>query len=127
MLAQTYVDRAATGVEMVAELAAERKSTKYSNLSFNLILQPLAVENLGAFRSWSSDFISALGHKISSVSGKERKTSFLFRNDSMQFFCITPSCPRTIRTNSHSSSVFIAFNPWELAYKGIKNNNNYCY
>jgi len=36
-LAQSYVDRAATGVGMVAELAAERKSMKYSNLPTNLI------------------------------------------------------------------------------------------
>jgi len=38
----------------------------------------IAVENLGAFSSSSSDFISALGHKTSSVSGEERETSFLF-------------------------------------------------
>jgi len=35
-------------------------------------------------------------------------------NDSVQFFCTTPSCPWTIGTNSHSSSVLIAFIPWEL-------------
>jgi len=52
-LAQSYVDRAATGVEMVAELAAEQKLIKYSNLSTNLIFQPIAVENLGAFSSSS--------------------------------------------------------------------------
>jgi len=65
---------------MVAELAAEQKLMKYSNLPTNLILQPIAVENLGAFSSSSSDFISALCHKISSVSGEERETSFLFRH-----------------------------------------------
>jgi len=64
---------------MVAELAAERKSIKYSNLPTNLIFQPIAVENLGACSSSSSDFISALVHKISSVSGEERETSFLFQ------------------------------------------------
>jgi len=50
-LAQSYIDRAATGVGMVAELAAERKLIKYSNLPTNLIFQPIAVENLGAQRS----------------------------------------------------------------------------
>jgi len=78
-LVQSYVDRAATSVGMVAELAAERKLMKYSNLPTNLIFQPVAVENLGAFSSSSSDFISALGHKISRVSGEERETSFLFQ------------------------------------------------
>jgi len=75
-LARSYVDRAATGVGIVAELAAERKLMKYSNLPTNLIFQPITVENLGAFSSSSSDFISALGHKTSSVSGEERETSF---------------------------------------------------
>jgi len=51
-------------------------------------------------------------------------------NDSMQFFCTTPSCSRTIRTNSHTSTIFIAFNPWELYTQGYLkkqkyNNNNY--
>jgi len=64
---------------MVAELAAERKLIKYSNLPTNLIFQPIAVENLEAFSSSSSDFISALGHKTSSVSGEEKETSFLFQ------------------------------------------------
>jgi len=111
----------------VSELAAERKLMKYSNLPTNLIFQPIAVENLGPFSSSSSDFISALGHRISSVSGEERETSFLHScssicllhcNDSMQFCCTTPSCPRTIRTDSHSSSVFIAFYLWELYTQG---------
>jgi len=56
---------------------------KYSNLPTNLIFQPIAVENLAAFSSSSSDFISALGHKISSVSGEERETSFLFQRPSV--------------------------------------------
>jgi len=76
---QSYVDRTATGVGMVAELAAERRLMKHSNLPTNLIFQPVAVENLGAFSSSSSDFISALGDKISSVSGEERETLFLFQ------------------------------------------------
>ena len=48
-LAQSYVDRAATGVGVVAEMAAERKLAKYSNLVSNFIFQPIAVENLSAF------------------------------------------------------------------------------
>jgi len=52
---------------------------KYSNLPTSLIFQPIAVENLEAFCSSSSDFISAFGHKTSSVSGEERETSFLFQ------------------------------------------------
>jgi len=42
-LARSYVDMAATFVGMVAELAAERKLIKCSNLQTNLIFQPIAV------------------------------------------------------------------------------------
>ena len=48
-LAQSYVDRASTGVGAVAEMAAERKLAKYSSLASNFIFQPTAVDNLGAF------------------------------------------------------------------------------
>jgi len=47
-LAQSFVDRAATGVGMVVEWAAERKLIKYTNLPTNLIFQPIAVEKLAS-------------------------------------------------------------------------------
>jgi len=66
---------------MVAELAAGQKLMKYSNLPTNLVFQSIAVVNLGAFSSSSSDFISALDHRISSVClASERETSFLFQH-----------------------------------------------
>ena len=71
--------RAATGVGAVAEMAAERKLAKYSNLASNFIVQPIAVENLGAFSLSTLDFLSDLGHKLSSFSGEERASSFLFQ------------------------------------------------
>jgi len=107
------------------ELADERKLMKYSNLPTNFIFQPIDVENLGAFSSSSSDFISALGHKISSVSGEERETSFLFQRLSvaLQLFNAVLQHdafdPRTIRTNSHTSTVFIAFNPLETIHSRV--------
>jgi len=84
---------------MVAELAAERKLMKYSNFPTNLIFQPIAVENLGAFSSLSSDFISALGHKTSSVSGEERETSFLFQ-------CLSVALQRFNAVLLHDTFVF---------------------
>jgi len=75
--------RAVTGVGMVAELATEQKLTKCSNLPTNLIFQPIAVENFRTFSSSPSDFISAFGHKISSVSGEVREASFLFQHVSV--------------------------------------------
>jgi len=33
------------------------------------------------------------------------------------------ACPRIIQTNSHSSTLFIAFSPWELYIQRYSNNN----
>ena len=64
----------------VAEMAAERrKLAKYSNLAFNVTFQPIAVKNLGAFSLSTSEFLSDLGHKLSSFSGAERASSCLFQ------------------------------------------------
>jgi len=120
------LDGLITGVGMVAELAAERKLMKYS-MPTNLIFQPIAVENLGAFSSLSSDFFTALHHKISSVSGEERETSFLCLyvvlwhcNNSMHFFCTTPLIPCRIRTNSYNSTVLLPLTIENYTPKRIK-------
>ena len=63
----------------VAEMAAERKLAKYSNLASNFIFQPIAVENLGAFNLSTLEFLSDLGQKLSSFSGEERASLFLFQ------------------------------------------------
>jgi len=68
-LAQSYVDKAATGVGAVAGMAAERKLAKYSNLASNFTFQPITVENLGAFSLSTFEFLSDVGHKLSSFSG----------------------------------------------------------
>jgi len=78
-LAQSYVDRAATGVGTVAEMAAERKAEKYHNLSSDHIFQPIAMENLGAFSSSSLEFLRELGRRLGSLSGEEREACFLFQ------------------------------------------------
>jgi len=53
---------------------------KYSNLASNFTFQPrpIAVENLGAFSLSTLEFLSDLGHKLSSFSGEERASSFFF-------------------------------------------------
>ena len=64
-------DRAATGVRAVAEMVAEWKLAKYSNLASNFTFQPIAVENLGAFSLSTLEFLSDLSHKLSSFPGEE--------------------------------------------------------
>jgi len=60
-------------------LSAERKLDKYFELEQNCIFQPIAVENLGALSTSASAFVSTIGRHISSLSGEERETAFLFQ------------------------------------------------
>ena len=41
---------------------------------------PIAFENLGAFSLLTLEFLSDLGHKLSSFSGEERASSFPFQH-----------------------------------------------
>jgi len=59
-------------VGAVAEMAAERKLAKYSNLAPKLTSQLIAVENPGAFSLSSLEFLSDLSHKLSSYSREQR-------------------------------------------------------
>jgi len=59
-------------VGAVADMAAERKLAKYSNLASDFTFSPIAVENLGAFSLSTLAFLSDLGHKLCSFSGEER-------------------------------------------------------
>ena len=75
-LAQSYIDRAATVVGAVAEMVAERK---LANLASNFTFHPIAVDSLSAFSMSTLEYLSDLGHKLSSFSGEERASSFLFQ------------------------------------------------
>ena len=66
-------------------MAAERKLAKYSNLASNFTFQPIAIENLGAFSLSTLEFLSDLGHKLSSFYGEEQGCGvliFLWDSDS---------------------------------------------
>jgi len=64
----------------VAEKAAQRKVEKYCRDAFpNYCFQPIAVKNLGAMNSSAVDFINTLGRRISSVSGEDKESAFLFQ------------------------------------------------
>ena len=66
-----------------AEQAAVRKINKYSVLSQSYLFQPIAVENTGVLNSSAIDFLNALGRRISSSSGEERESLFLFQRISI--------------------------------------------
>ena len=70
----------------VAELAATRKVAKYSALEDQYIFQPIAVESLGPMNCDARKFLADLGRRISSVSGDDRETTFLFQRISLLLF-----------------------------------------
>jgi len=62
-----------------AEMAASRKEEKYIDIEVRHIFQSIAMETLGVFSSSARQFLSSLGHRISSSSGEARETCFLFQ------------------------------------------------
>ena len=82
-LAGSYVDRAATGAGAVADLATVRKLEKYSSLTSQYIVQPVAVENLGVVSSSALQFLSELGRRMSVATDNPQETLFLFQRISV--------------------------------------------
>jgi len=78
-LADSYVATAARVAHSAAEEAAARKSAKYTDIQTNYMFQPIAVESLGPINVSGFAFLSKLGCKLSTQSGDERETSFLFQ------------------------------------------------
>ena len=64
-----------------AEGAAARKSAKYmyTDIETNYLFQLIAVESLGPINASGRAFLSKLGRKLSTHSGDDRETSFLFQ------------------------------------------------
>ena len=82
-LVASYVDKAATNAGTVADMAATRKTEKYSSLSSTYLFEPMAVENLGAFSSSTLNVLSDLGRRINDKSGDARETAYLFQRISV--------------------------------------------
>ena len=78
----------------MAELAAARKSAKYTNLGSHYTFQPVAIETLGPINDTARDFLSNLGHKISLQSGDDRE-AMLFVSANL---CSDPAVQCTFTT-----------------------------
>jgi len=74
---------AATGMGLVADQTASRKSAKYVDFTAAYIFQPIAVQNLGPINASALDFIRNLGQNISYLSGDDREAQFLFQRISV--------------------------------------------
>jgi len=78
-LADSYMATAARVAGSAAEGAAARNSAKYTNIETNYMFQPIAVESLNPINTSGCAFLSKLGRKLSTQSGNDRKTSYLFQ------------------------------------------------
>ena len=76
-LANSYVDISSVSAGGVAELAAERKITKYSNLSTGYSFVPLAFETSGPVNKDCAVFLTSLGKRLSAITGDKRESCFL--------------------------------------------------
>ena len=66
-MADLYVVTAAQEADSVAELAASRKSAKYTNLDSGYIFQPIAMETLGLINDSVRNFVKPGSQDFSSV------------------------------------------------------------
>jgi len=82
-LAVSYISATSSSGGAAAELAATRKMTKYADLPASYLFQPVALETLGPINDSAVDFLSELGSRIGTVSGKIRERQFLFQRLSM--------------------------------------------
>jgi len=79
-LAASYVSQSATQVGSAATAASERKTAKYSNLSFSHVFYPVAVETLGA--------LADDGTRATLCTTDPRETTFLYQRISVAiYFC----------------------------------------
>ena len=78
-VANSYVAAAAREAGSVAELAAVRKSAKYTNnLDPRYTFSPIAIETLGLINDTAREFLLNLGRKLSLSSGDDRGAIFSF-------------------------------------------------
>ena len=63
----------------IPHIQTDMSETWQNTPIWHLILPYIAVENLGAFSLSTLEFLSDLGHKLSSFSGEERASSYLFQ------------------------------------------------
>jgi len=84
-LAESYISDSATNAGSAAEAAATRKAAKYAGLERTPthIFQPVAVENLGTMNASAYGFLAGLGQKISTISGDDLETCYLFQRISV--------------------------------------------
>ena len=83
-MAVSYLNKTAISSGAAAELAAERKTAKYSSNLPDYCFLPLAFETLGPLNLDNRLFLSKLGKLLSRSTNDPRETGFLFQRLSVE-------------------------------------------
>jgi Reverse transcriptase (RNA-dependent DNA polymerase) len=102
-LAESYRSRSAEVAGAAAEIAADRKTAKYTAILPSYCFVPLAFETLGPINQDGLALIKLLGHRLAQITGDNRETTFLCQRISMSIqrfnavaFCSTFPTDNTI-------------------------------
>jgi hypothetical protein len=82
-VAASYLTASSTSAVSAAEVAAQRRETKYAEISKTHLFFPLAFETMGPINRAGHEFVYDLGHRISAITDDPRETSFLYQRISV--------------------------------------------
>jgi len=78
-LAPSYSSTSSSTTGAVAEAAATRKSAKYATIMSTHLFVPFAVETMGPIGNEATEFLTALGKRLTARSDDPRESMFLFQ------------------------------------------------
>ena len=82
-LAESHRTRSAEAADAAAEVAADRKTSKYTVILPSFCFVPLTFETLGPVIQDGLTLIKLLGQRLTQSFGDNRETTFLFQRLSM--------------------------------------------
>ena len=125
---QHCVAQSAVQAGKAAEIAAERKSAKYSGLSSSDIVIPVAVESLGPLADDAHRFITEIGRRMSFSTGIREKRHSCTNASHWRFnatmHCVLQTLPLTIR-RSHSGHYHLHRHHRRRRHNNNNNNNKH--
>src|SRR6218665_1055962 len=78
-VAPSYLPQTSSVAGAAAELAANRKIAKYTQLTTSYHFVPVAFETMGPINSSGMELIKELGQRITIITGDPKETSYLFQ------------------------------------------------
>jgi len=109
-----------------AEVAADRKTAMYAQLTQAYSFMAIAAETMGAINSDGMEFLDNLGRRITQVTDDNREKAFLYQRLSVMIqrynaVAILGTLPtQPLRTSSSRCSIWVfsfCFNPRDLYYR----------